>query len=106
MLPFQLCIFVIFQSHQLISLEPDVFLWQSLRARTEKALVKKQMDGNDSRMIVKQILSFTLNEKVYMLSLNEIIFGNCRLSCVNNLKIWFVNIAGSICERNTTSRIC
>ncbi|XP_057502256.1 uncharacterized aarF domain-containing protein kinase At1g71810, chloroplastic isoform X2 [Actinidia eriantha] len=41
----------------------ESLLTESLRARTEKALVKKQMDDNDSRMIVKQILSFTLNEK-------------------------------------------
>lgn len=35
---------------------------QSLRARTEKALVK---NDDESRLVIKQILSFTLNDKVY-----------------------------------------
>ncbi|KAL6316865.1 hypothetical protein AAG906_022583 [Vitis piasezkii] len=39
-------------------------LAKSLRARTERALVTKQMEGTDSRLVVKQILSFTLTEKV------------------------------------------
>lgn len=41
----------------------ESLLTESLRARTEKALIKRQVEGNDSRMVVKQILSFTLTEK-------------------------------------------
>ncbi|KAL6984236.1 hypothetical protein U1Q18_017613 [Sarracenia purpurea var. burkii] len=41
----------------------ESLLTESLRARTEKALVKKKMEDNDSRMVVKQILSFTLTER-------------------------------------------
>lgn len=41
-----------------------MIVWQSLRARTEKALVKSQMQDRDSRVITKEILSFALTEKV------------------------------------------
>ncbi|WKA10837.1 hypothetical protein VitviT2T_028391 [Vitis vinifera] len=41
----------------------ESLLSESLRARTERALVTKQMEGTDSRLVVKQILSFTLTEK-------------------------------------------
>ncbi|KAM7507964.1 hypothetical protein LguiA_018417 [Lonicera macranthoides] len=42
----------------------ESLLSESLRARTEKALVKSQTeDGDDSKVIFKQILSFTLTEK-------------------------------------------
>ncbi|KAI6691161.1 hypothetical protein NL676_027989 [Syzygium grande] len=41
----------------------ESLLTESLRARTEKALMKGQVEGNDSRMVIKQILSFTLTEK-------------------------------------------
>lgn len=41
----------------------ESLLSESLRARTERALVTKQMEGIDSRLVVKQILSFTLTEK-------------------------------------------
>ncbi|KAF8026707.1 hypothetical protein BT93_F3244 [Corymbia citriodora subsp. variegata] len=41
----------------------ESLLTESLRARTERALMKRQAEGNDSRMVVKQILSFTLTEK-------------------------------------------
>ncbi|KAJ9675450.1 hypothetical protein PVL29_024394 [Vitis rotundifolia] len=41
----------------------ESLLSESLRARTERALVTKQMQGTDSRLVVKQILSFTLTEK-------------------------------------------
>ncbi|XP_051126452.1 uncharacterized aarF domain-containing protein kinase At1g71810, chloroplastic isoform X2 [Andrographis paniculata] len=37
-------------------------LTESLRARTERALVMKQ-EGDDTKMAIKQILSFTLNER-------------------------------------------
>ncbi|KAH9692030.1 putative aarF domain-containing protein kinase [Citrus sinensis] len=41
----------------------ESLLTESLRARTEKALVKKQTEDTDSRLITKEILSFTLTEK-------------------------------------------
>ncbi|XP_030523428.2 uncharacterized aarF domain-containing protein kinase At1g71810, chloroplastic isoform X1 [Rhodamnia argentea] len=41
----------------------ESLLTESLRARTDKALMKRQVEGNDSRMVIKQILSFTLTEK-------------------------------------------
>ncbi|KAJ0025068.1 hypothetical protein Pint_07832 [Pistacia integerrima] len=41
----------------------ESLLQESLRARTEKALVKKQVEDTDSRAIIKQVLSFTLTEK-------------------------------------------
>ncbi|KAK2659164.1 hypothetical protein Ddye_005697 [Dipteronia dyeriana] len=36
---------------------------ESLRARTDKALVKRQAEDGDSRVIIKEVLSFTLTEK-------------------------------------------
>ncbi|XAR62225.1 Cadmium-transporting ATPase [Bertholletia excelsa] len=41
----------------------ESLITESLRARTEKSLVINQMEDNDSRMAVKQVLSFTLTEK-------------------------------------------
>ncbi|KAK3018370.1 hypothetical protein RJ639_003960 [Escallonia herrerae] len=41
----------------------ESLLSESLRARTDKALVKQQIDDNDSKVVIKQILSFTLTEK-------------------------------------------
>ncbi|XP_011026287.1 PREDICTED: LOW QUALITY PROTEIN: uncharacterized aarF domain-containing protein kinase At1g71810, chloroplastic [Populus euphratica] len=41
----------------------ELLLSESLRARTEKALVKSQLEDNDSKVAVKQILSFMLTEK-------------------------------------------
>ncbi|KAH9757825.1 putative aarF domain-containing protein kinase [Citrus sinensis] len=41
----------------------ESLLTESLRARTEKALIKKQTEDTDSRLITKEILSFTLTEK-------------------------------------------
>uniref|UniRef100_A0A5B7BC16 ABC1 atypical kinase-like domain-containing protein n=1 Tax=Davidia involucrata TaxID=16924 RepID=A0A5B7BC16_DAVIN len=41
----------------------ESLLTESLRARTEKALVKKQIEDNDSRVVIRQIISFTLTEK-------------------------------------------
>ncbi|KAF7127425.1 hypothetical protein RHSIM_Rhsim11G0089800 [Rhododendron simsii] len=41
----------------------ESLLTESLRARTEKTLVKKNMEDKDSRIVVKEILSFTLTEK-------------------------------------------
>ncbi|KAG8369252.1 hypothetical protein BUALT_Bualt15G0132200 [Buddleja alternifolia] len=41
----------------------ESLLTESLRARTERALVTKQVEDNDSKMAIKQILSFALNEK-------------------------------------------
>ncbi|KAK7857199.1 putative aarf domain-containing protein kinase [Quercus suber] len=38
-------------------------LYESLRARTEKALVRKPAEETNSRVVVKQVLSFTLTEK-------------------------------------------
>lgn len=64
---FQLCAFLIFHSHLLIYSEPNMFLCQSLRARTGTTLVKKNMEDKDSRIVVKEILSFTLTEKVLTL---------------------------------------
>ncbi|XP_014512820.1 uncharacterized aarF domain-containing protein kinase At1g71810, chloroplastic [Vigna radiata var. radiata] len=40
----------------------ESLLVESLRAKTEKAIVK-QVEGTDSRMVMKEILSFTLAEK-------------------------------------------
>lgn len=40
----------------------ESLLTESLRARTERALITKQA-GEDTKMAIKQILSFTLNEK-------------------------------------------
>ncbi|XP_011074132.1 uncharacterized aarF domain-containing protein kinase At1g71810, chloroplastic [Sesamum indicum] len=40
----------------------ESLLTESLRARTERAFVRKQID-DDSKMVIKQILSFALNEK-------------------------------------------
>ncbi|KAH7568131.1 hypothetical protein JRO89_XS07G0243900 [Xanthoceras sorbifolium] len=36
---------------------------ESLRARTDNALVKKMVEDSDSRVIIKEVLSFTLTEK-------------------------------------------
>ncbi|XP_021300079.1 uncharacterized aarF domain-containing protein kinase At1g71810, chloroplastic isoform X4 [Herrania umbratica] len=41
----------------------ESLLTESLRARTEKALVKKQREEANSRVVFKEILSFTLTEK-------------------------------------------
>ncbi|RYQ94586.1 hypothetical protein Ahy_B08g089527 isoform E [Arachis hypogaea] len=41
----------------------ESLLTESLRAKTEKSLVKQQPEGTDSRMAMKEILSFTLTEK-------------------------------------------
>ncbi|XP_039053656.1 uncharacterized aarF domain-containing protein kinase At1g71810, chloroplastic isoform X2 [Hibiscus syriacus] len=41
----------------------ESLLTESLRARTEKALVKTQREEADSRVVFKEVLSFTLNEK-------------------------------------------
>ncbi|KAK7271001.1 hypothetical protein RJT34_26571 [Clitoria ternatea] len=41
----------------------ESLLTESLRAKTEKAIVKQQNEGTDSRMVMKEILSFTLTEK-------------------------------------------
>ncbi|KAG5525381.1 hypothetical protein RHGRI_031895 [Rhododendron griersonianum] len=41
----------------------ESLLTESLRARTEKTSVKKNMEDKDSRIVVKEILSFTLTEK-------------------------------------------
>ncbi|KAL1319615.1 hypothetical protein HN51_071858 [Arachis hypogaea] len=41
----------------------ESLLTESLRAKTEKSLVKQQPGGTDSRMAMKEILSFTLTEK-------------------------------------------
>ncbi|MED6112312.1 hypothetical protein PIB30_060592 [Stylosanthes scabra] len=41
----------------------ESLLSESLRAKTEKALVKQQPEGTDSRTAMKEILSFTLTEK-------------------------------------------
>ncbi|KAK4740897.1 hypothetical protein SAY87_024485 [Trapa incisa] len=41
----------------------ESLLTESLRAKTEKALVEKPVEDNDPRMAIKQILSFTLTEK-------------------------------------------
>ncbi|KAK6938219.1 ABC1 atypical kinase-like domain [Dillenia turbinata] len=49
----------VFQIDRLESL-----LSESLRARTDRALVKYQAEDSDSRMLIKQVVSFTLDEKV------------------------------------------
>lgn len=41
----------------------ESLLTESLRARTEKTLVKKKTEDENSRIVVKEILSFTLTEK-------------------------------------------
>ncbi|KAG2665476.1 hypothetical protein I3760_15G009700 [Carya illinoinensis] len=41
----------------------ESLLTESLRAKTEKALVRKQAEETDSRVVIKQVLSFTLTEK-------------------------------------------
>ncbi|KAK7277358.1 hypothetical protein RIF29_18509 [Crotalaria pallida] len=41
----------------------ESLLTESLRAKTEKAKVNQQTEDTDSRMVVKEILSFTLTEK-------------------------------------------
>ncbi|XP_017981465.1 PREDICTED: uncharacterized aarF domain-containing protein kinase At1g71810, chloroplastic isoform X1 [Theobroma cacao] len=41
----------------------ESLLTESLRARTERALVKKQREEANSRVVFKEILSFTLTEK-------------------------------------------
>ncbi|KAK8538757.1 hypothetical protein V6N12_034465 [Hibiscus sabdariffa] len=41
----------------------ESLLTESLRARTEKALIKSQREEADSRVVFKEILSFTLKEK-------------------------------------------
>ncbi|XP_065626506.1 uncharacterized aarF domain-containing protein kinase At1g71810, chloroplastic isoform X2 [Quercus suber] len=41
----------------------ESLLMESLRARTEKALVRKPAEETNSRVVVKQVLSFTLTEK-------------------------------------------
>ncbi|KAM7266189.1 hypothetical protein ACFE04_004086 [Oxalis oulophora] len=41
----------------------ESLLTESLRARTEKPLVEKQTEDSDSRVVIKQILTFTFTEK-------------------------------------------
>ncbi|KAM4123409.1 hypothetical protein ACB094_01G157600 [Castanea mollissima] len=41
----------------------ESLLMESLRARTEKALVRKPAEETNSKVVVKQVLSFTLTEK-------------------------------------------
>ncbi|XP_027336233.1 uncharacterized aarF domain-containing protein kinase At1g71810, chloroplastic isoform X4 [Abrus precatorius] len=41
----------------------ESLLRESLRAKTEKPLVKQQTEGTDSRIVVKEILTFTLTDK-------------------------------------------
>ncbi|KAB1220770.1 hypothetical protein CJ030_MR3G015523 [Morella rubra] len=41
----------------------ESLLSESLRAKTKKALVRKQEKKTDSRVVIKQVLDFTLNEK-------------------------------------------
>lgn len=41
----------------------ESLLTESLRARTEKALVQKQGEGSNSRAVIKQVLAFMLTEK-------------------------------------------
>ncbi|PON48975.1 Tyrosine-protein kinase [Parasponia andersonii] len=41
----------------------ESLLTESLRARTDKALVQKQDEGANSRVVIKQVLSFMLTEK-------------------------------------------
>lgn len=41
----------------------ESLLTESLRANTEKALVRKPAEETDSRVVIKQVLSFTLTEK-------------------------------------------
>lgn len=68
MRPFPMCAILILPFHLLIYSEPNMFLRQSLRAtQTEKTLVKNNMEDKDSRIVVKEILSFTLTEKVLSL---------------------------------------
>ncbi|KAG6495392.1 hypothetical protein ZIOFF_043195 [Zingiber officinale] len=42
---------------------PVKYLLQSLRAKTEESLVRKEPEGNGSRRVISQVLSFTLTEK-------------------------------------------
>lgn len=67
--------------------------WQSLRARTEKALVKSQLEDNDSKVAVKQILSFTLTEKVSLsLSLPPrcliLMYFKSLIGCIGRVPLW------------------
>lgn len=41
----------------------ESLITESLRAKTERALIKKQVEADNSRMVIKQILYFTLDEK-------------------------------------------
>ncbi|WJX71166.1 hypothetical protein P8452_55189 [Trifolium repens] len=41
----------------------ESLLTESLRAKTDKTLVKQSSEGADSKMVMKEILSFTLTEK-------------------------------------------
>lgn len=43
---------------------PVKYLQQSLRAKTEESLVRKEPEGNGSIRVIKQVLSFALTEKV------------------------------------------
>lgn len=47
-------------------IHPFLLEWQSLRARTDKAALVKKVDDHDNRMVIKQVLSFTLTEKVVL----------------------------------------
>ncbi|KAG6499379.1 hypothetical protein ZIOFF_039145 [Zingiber officinale] len=42
---------------------PVKYLPQSLRAKTEESLVRREPEGNGSRRVISQVLSFTLTEK-------------------------------------------
>ncbi|KAJ8769401.1 hypothetical protein K2173_002721 [Erythroxylum novogranatense] len=53
----------VFQIDRLESLLSRCFLFQSLRAQTKRSLVKRNTKETESKVVIKQILSFTLAEK-------------------------------------------
>lgn len=81
----------------------NMLIWQSLRARTDKALVQEQEDSAYSRAIVKQVLSFMLTEKV-----RGVPFSVPKPDRWTNIKLWLYGntLSGFLCEGYTSPRTC
>lgn len=100
---------------ELISHNLRLILWQSLRARTERALVKRQTEDAVSKVAIKEILSFTLTEKVFSVLTFSLLFWILRslISYVlvtsaiyGAIPIILIIFSGYLREGNTSSRSC
>ncbi|KAG6673812.1 hypothetical protein I3842_15G010400 [Carya illinoinensis] len=91
----------------------ESLLTESLRAKTEKALVRKQAEETDSRVVIKQVLSFTLTEKgsfVRDMLLQEIAkgldaLGLATLNSITSTAIPFMSFipVSSMTDEDTTN---